>query len=82
VRCLRPDVVIWASDYPHERDQRDFKDDIPTLLGRDDIDDGVKRKIFFDNPLRFYPRLRIRLEAKAGYNGAPRTGPRRDSTGG
>jgi len=66
LQALRPDVVIWASDYPHERDQRDFKDDIPTLIGRGDIPDAVKRQIFFDNPLRFYPRLGIRLEAKAG----------------
>ena len=64
VQFLRPDVVIWASDYPHERDQRDFKEDIPTLIQRSDIPDEVKRQIFFDNPLRFYPRLGIRLEAK------------------
>src|SRR5499426_208128 len=59
---LRPDVVIWASDYPHERDQRDFKEDIPTLIQREDLSDAAKRGIFFDNPLRMYPRLRRRLE--------------------
>lgn len=64
VQALGPEVALWASDYPHERDQRDFKDDIPTLIHRGDIPDEVKRRIFFDNPLRFYPRLRIRLEAK------------------
>jgi predicted TIM-barrel fold metal-dependent hydrolase len=62
VESLRPDVVIWASDYPHERDQRDFSKDIPTLIGRSDITDEVKRRIFFDNPVRFYPRLRARVE--------------------
>jgi predicted TIM-barrel fold metal-dependent hydrolase len=60
--CLRSDVVLWASDYPHERDQRDFKEDIPTLIKRHDLGEEVKRQIFFDNPLRFYPRLRARVE--------------------
>jgi len=55
-------ALIWASDYPHERDQRDFSADIPTLIRRSDISDGLKRKIFFDNTLRFYPRLRERLQ--------------------
>lgn len=58
------DAIIWASDYPHERDQRDFSQDIPTLIGRKDISDELKRKIFLDNPLRFYPRLSARLEKK------------------
>jgi predicted TIM-barrel fold metal-dependent hydrolase len=61
-QVLRPDVIIWASDYPHERDQRDFTEDIPTLIQRKDISDELKRQIFFDNPLRFYPRLRARVE--------------------
>ena len=64
---LRPDVVIWASDYPHERDQRDFTRDIPTLIGRDDVSDEAKRAIFFDNPLRMYPRLGRRLGAAAHF---------------
>jgi predicted TIM-barrel fold metal-dependent hydrolase len=56
-------ALIWASDYPHERDQRDFSHDIPNLINRKDVSDELKRKIFWDNPLRFYPRLRDRLEA-------------------
>jgi predicted TIM-barrel fold metal-dependent hydrolase len=55
-------ALIWASDYPHERDQRDFSQDIPNLINRKDISDELKRKIFWDNPLRFYPRLRARVE--------------------
>ena len=51
-------ALIWASDYPHERDQRDFSHDIPNLINRKDVSDELKRKIFWDNPLRFYPRLR------------------------
>jgi hypothetical protein len=26
------------------------------------VSDDLKRKIFWDNPLRFYPRLRTRVE--------------------
>jgi len=59
------DTVIWASDYPHERDQRDFSQDIPTLIQREDISDALKRQIFFDNALGFYPRLRERLDKTA-----------------
>jgi hypothetical protein len=59
---LGSDALIWASDYPHERDQRDFSEDIPKLTHRPDVSRELKRKIFFDNPLRFYPRLRARLE--------------------
>jgi predicted TIM-barrel fold metal-dependent hydrolase len=61
-RVLGQDPIVWASDYPHERDQRDFTEDIPTLIQRDDISEELKRQIFFDNALRFYPRLRARLE--------------------
>jgi predicted TIM-barrel fold metal-dependent hydrolase len=52
-------------DEEQERDQRDFNQDIPTLLQRDDIGDALKRKIFFDNALGFYPRLRERLDKTA-----------------
>ena len=55
-------TLIWASDYPHERDQRDFSRDIPNLIKRDDISDDLKRKIFWNNPLRFYPRLKARID--------------------
>jgi predicted TIM-barrel fold metal-dependent hydrolase len=55
-------ALIWASDYPHERDQRDFSQDIPNLINRKDVSDELKRKIFWDNPLKFYPRLKERVE--------------------
>ena len=61
-QVLGPDAIIWASDYPHERDQRDFTEDIPTLTRRNDVSEELKRKIFFDNTLRFYPSLRRRME--------------------
>src|SRR5262245_2740941 len=62
VQVLGPDAIIWASDYPHERDQRDFTEDIPMLTRRNDVSEELKRKIFFDNTLRFYPSLRRRME--------------------
>jgi len=61
-QVLPEEVIIWASDYPHERDQMDFNQDIPKLSARKDISEQLKRKILFDNALRFYPRLRGRLE--------------------
>jgi predicted TIM-barrel fold metal-dependent hydrolase len=54
IEHVRPDVILWASDYPHERDQRDFTGDIPALIERTDISDDVKRQIWLDNPTRFY----------------------------
>lgn len=54
MECVRPDVILWASDYPHERDQRDFSGDIPELLGRADVSPAVKQQIWLDNPTRFY----------------------------
>jgi uncharacterized protein len=54
MQYVRPDVVLWASDFPHERDQRDFSEDIPALLERTDVSDAVKRQIWYDNPTRFY----------------------------
>jgi predicted TIM-barrel fold metal-dependent hydrolase len=51
---VRPDIILWASDYPHERSVDEFSHDIPTLLERDDVSDDLKRRIFWDNPIRLY----------------------------
>lgn len=64
-QVLPEETILWASDYPHERDQRDFSGDIPHLMGRTDISDALKRKIFFENPIRFYPRLGKHLDKRA-----------------
>jgi len=37
---------LWTSDYPHERDQRDFSHDILNLINRKDASDELNRKIF------------------------------------
>jgi hypothetical protein len=63
-RVIGDETMIWASDYPHERDQWDFSGDIPALIARGDVADDLKRKIFFDNALRFYPRLREKLDRR------------------
>jgi predicted TIM-barrel fold metal-dependent hydrolase len=46
------DNILFASDYPHWDGQ--FPDAVSTLADRSDIAEGFKRKIFFDNPQRFY----------------------------
>ena len=57
LELLRPDVVLWASDFPHERERDQFGGDIPYLCAREDLSDEAKQHILFDNPARFY-RLR------------------------
>jgi len=51
---VRPDVVMWASDFPHERERDQFGGDLPYFRAREDIDDNLKRLILWDNPARFY----------------------------
>jgi predicted TIM-barrel fold metal-dependent hydrolase len=46
------DNILYASDYPHW--DAKFPDSVSSLASRDDITDSQKRKIFFDNPSRFY----------------------------
>jgi len=45
------DNILFASDYPHWDGQ--FPDAVSTLADRSDIAEGLKHKIFFDNPQRF-----------------------------
>ena len=61
-KSLTLSADLWTSDYPHERDQRDFSHDILNLINRKDASDELNRKIFWDNPPRFYPRLKARVE--------------------
>jgi predicted TIM-barrel fold metal-dependent hydrolase len=51
---VRPDVVLWASDFPHERERDQFGGDLPYLKAREDLSDAAKQRILFDNPTRFY----------------------------
>ncbi|MEA2642226.1 MAG: uncharacterized protein QOF51_3620, partial [Chloroflexota bacterium] len=54
LELLRSDVILWASDFPHERERDQFGGDLPFLRSREDIPERVKRQILFDNPVRFY----------------------------
>ena len=54
LQIVRPDVIMWASDFPHERERDQFGGDLPYLQAREDISEEAKRKILFDNPARFY----------------------------
>ncbi|HLG74103.1 MAG TPA: amidohydrolase family protein [Chloroflexota bacterium] len=46
------DNILYASDYPHW--DGNFPETVNTLANRTDISDTLKRKIFYDNPCRFY----------------------------
>jgi uncharacterized protein len=46
------DNILFASDYPHWDGQ--FPNAVSALADRNDISGDLKRKIFFDNPQRFY----------------------------
>jgi len=51
---VHPDVIMWASDFPHERERDQFGGDLPHLYARKDLSDDFKRKMLYDNPVRFY----------------------------
>jgi predicted TIM-barrel fold metal-dependent hydrolase len=51
---VRDDVIMWASDFPHERERDQFGGDLPHLKARKDLSDDFKRKMLYDNPVRFY----------------------------
>lgn len=46
------DNILFASDYPHWDGQ--FPNAVATLADRSDVSDTLKRKIFTENPHRFY----------------------------
>lgn len=48
------DRIMFASDFPHERDYEEFKEDPGILAARTDVSDALKTKILFDNANRFY----------------------------
>jgi predicted TIM-barrel fold metal-dependent hydrolase len=54
LELVHPDVILWASDFPHERERDQFGGDLPHLRGRKDLSEAVKEKIVYDNPVRFY----------------------------
>ena len=56
---LGEDQILFPSDYPHW--DCGFPESVAELADREDVTDSLKRKIFFDNPKRFY-----NLDTEAG----------------
>lgn len=53
LELLGDECLFWASDFPHEGIV-DMSKAVEEFLGREDIADGSKRKIGYDNPKRLY----------------------------
>lgn len=49
---LGPDVLMYASDYPHPECR--FPGSVDCFLGWTTLDDGTRRKLLWDNAVRFY----------------------------
>ena len=49
---LGEDHILFPSDYPHW--DCGFPNSVTELTERDDVSEQLKRKIFYDNPVRFY----------------------------
>src|SRR5262245_40259997 len=55
IDLLGEDVLMYASDYPHGESW--FLKSVETVLGWD-LPETAKRKLFWDNAVRFYARYR------------------------
>jgi predicted TIM-barrel fold metal-dependent hydrolase len=51
IERVGPDLILYASDYPHEPD---LAEAIREFEARADLSDGAKKKILSDNGKRFY----------------------------
>lgn len=49
---LGPDVLMYASDFPHHECR--FPDSVNYFMSWRTLDDGLRRKMLWDNPVRFY----------------------------
>lgn len=54
VNAIGADHILFASDYPHERDREAFLHDIPEFVERTDLSDAIKDQILYHNPRAFY----------------------------
>jgi len=50
------DVLMWSSDYPHGETW--FPEAVDTFLGWNSISDSVKKKMFWDNAIKCFPRCK------------------------
>jgi predicted TIM-barrel fold metal-dependent hydrolase len=48
---MGPDVLMYGSDYPHQECR--FPESVDYFLGWD-FSDEIRRKMFWENPVRFY----------------------------
>ena len=53
---LGEDVLMWSSDYPHGETW--FPEAVDTFLGWKTISDSVKKKMFWDNAIKCFPRCK------------------------
>lgn len=54
VRRLGPDAFVFSSDFPHEVNLETCRHGVEEVLENDALSDDAKRKIFFENAVRFY----------------------------
>jgi len=54
ISLLGDEVILWASDFPHERERDEFGGDLPYFQAREDISAESKRRILYDNAARYY----------------------------
>jgi len=51
IALLGEDQLLFSSDYPHSEARENAA---ATLMERTDVSEIRKRKIFYDNPVRFF----------------------------
>ena len=54
VRRLGPEAFVFSSDFPHEVNVDTCKHEVDEVVENDQLSDEAKRKIFFENAVRFY----------------------------
>ena len=54
IDILGEDVLMYASDYPHSESW--FPISVETVMGWTSIPESAKKKLFWDNAVRYYRR--------------------------
>ena len=60
VKLLRDDVIMWASDFPHERERDQFGGDLPHLKSAQRPDRRIQTKNALRQPGKILPLQRRR----------------------
>jgi len=69
LQWLPEETFFCASDYPHEQ-KAEFPEKVDEFMRRQDLPDGLKRKILWDNPIRMYKLDEAELRAAIQPSGA------------